>query len=103
MKPLMYGYVRVADEAQDDEINQTEGALRSFADTEGYCYATTFYEHQSGSHAAFEELTEELQRADAHYVVVLSLDHVSRHPLLRSHMLRRLEAHANALVLTVEP
>lgn len=102
MKPLLYGYMRVEDRAEDD-IDQAERTLMSFADAEGFCYATTFYENQSGSQAAFAELARELQRADAHHVVVPSLDHISRHPLLRSHMLERLEFEACAHMLTVEP
>ena len=56
MKPLMYGYMRVASEAEDDDIERIERGLRSFADAEGFCYAITLFEYQSGSHAAFEEL-----------------------------------------------
>lgn len=34
MVPLIYGYMRVASEAEDDEIAQIERGLRAFADAE---------------------------------------------------------------------
>ncbi len=96
MKPLIYGYMRVAAEADDESILQTEIALKDFAEAEGFCYATTFYEYNSGSHAAFTELVRELQRAEAHDVVLPSLDHLSRNSVLRFSMLIQLESQANA-------
>ncbi|MEV7321235.1 recombinase family protein [Streptomyces sp. NPDC093970] len=100
MKPLMYGYLRAPDDVPDDELAHTVEELKRYAATEGFCYATTFFEYQDGSRAAFEELTAELKRAEARHVVVPSMDHLSSHRLLRSHMVERLELDANALVLT---
>jgi len=74
--------------------------MRRFTKVEGFCYASTFYEDVSGSRAAFEELTNELKRAEARHVVVPSLEHLSSHPLLRNHMIERLELDADAHVLT---
>jgi len=98
VKPLMYGYMRVASEAEDDDVERIERGLRSFADAEGFCYAITFFEYQSGSHAAFEELAQELKRSEARHVVVPSLAHLSAHPILCGHMVERLELDANARV-----
>lgn len=47
VKPLLYGYVRVASDMADDEIDRIEQQTKRFADIEGFCYATTFYEYQS--------------------------------------------------------
>lgn len=102
MKPLMYGYLRITDDLPDDAIQQMERRLRALAEAEGFCFATTFYEYRPGYHGAFAELTEELKRAEAHHVVVLSLDHLSQHRLLRHHMLARLEFEANAQVWAVQ-
>lgn len=85
----MYGYMRVEDNAEDDSIDRIERALRDYADAEGFCYATTFYDDDSGCRSVFYELANELQRAEARHVVVLSLDHLSRHPVLRNHMSMR--------------
>ncbi len=98
MKPLMYGYLREACEAGDDEVERIERALKSFAGTAGFCYATTFYEYQLGSYAAFEELVVELKRAEAQYVVVPSFQHLSVHPMVCDHLLLRLASGVNAQV-----
>lgn len=98
MKPLIYGYMRVASEVPDDEFDRIEQQMRRFADAEGFCYAITFFEYQTGSHASFDELVRELQRAEAHDVVVPSMTHISTHPILCSHMVERLELDANAQV-----
>lgn len=58
-----------------------------------------FYEFVCGSHEAFEELNRELQRVDAHHVVVPSLRHLAKHRILQNSMLFRLEYEANAEVL----
>lgn len=100
VKPLMYGYMRAPDDVSDDELDRTVEEMQRFAETEGYCYATTFFEHQHGSRAAFDELIQELKRAEARHVVVPSLEHLSSHRLLCSSMVERMETSANALVLT---
>ncbi|WP_322767851.1 hypothetical protein [Frankia sp. Cr1] len=73
MKPLMYGYLRIEDEVSDDEITSAERQMKHFAEVEGFCYATTFFEYQTGSHAAFDALGEELRRAEARHVIVPSI------------------------------
>lgn len=60
------------------------------------CFATTFHEDQTGYHGGFDELTHQLRRADAHHVVVPSLEHLSGHPLLRDMMLTCLAREADA-------
>lgn len=99
VQPLIYGYMRVASDAPDDEFDRIEQQMRRFAEVEGFCYAMTFYEHQNGSQAAFNELAEELKRAEAHHVVVPSMNHISTHPILLCHMIQRLELDAAAQVV----
>ncbi|MGH3565893.1 MAG: recombinase family protein [Pseudonocardia sp.] len=103
MKPLIYGYLRVPDDLDDHQIRRMERGLRDLAQAEGFCFATTFHEHQPGYQGAFQELTRELQRADAHHVVVPSLGHLSLHPLLRNMMLAYLAREADAHVWVVAP
>ncbi|MGW5336380.1 recombinase family protein [Streptomyces bauhiniae] len=100
MKPLIYGYLRAPDETSDDELDRLVSELQRYAEAEGFCYATTFFEIQEGSRSAFEELVAELRRAEARHVVVPSLDHLSSHQLLCDHMVERLEHAANACVPT---
>lgn len=91
--------MRVAGDAPDDELDDIEQQMRRFAETEGFCYVTTFHEQPNGSQAAFSELAEELQRAEAHHVLVPSMSHMSTHPMLLAHMVARLELDAGAHVV----
>lgn len=100
VKPLIYGYVRGAPETRDEETRQAERELRQFAEVEGFCLNTIFHDCDNGSYAAWNELTEELERAGAHHVIVPSLAHLSRHPILRDCMLAYLRLHADARVLS---
>ncbi|MGH3624788.1 MAG: recombinase family protein [Sciscionella sp.] len=102
MQPLIYGYMRVLHDADDQQVMRMERALRACATDRGYDFGTIFYEHVPGSHAAFDELTAELQRADAHYVVVPSFDHLAMSVILRNCMLARLEQDANAEVFELQ-
>lgn len=96
----MYGYMRAPDDVSDADLDRVVSEMQRFADTEGFCYATTFFEHQHGSRAAFDELIQELKRAEARHVVVPSLEHLSSHRILCASMVERMETHANAFVLT---
>ncbi|MGH3564653.1 MAG: recombinase family protein [Pseudonocardia sp.] len=95
-KPLIYGYLRVTDDLDDHAIRRMERGLHLLAETKGFCFAMTFHEYQSGYHGVFDELTRELQRAQAHHVVMPSLGHLAHHPILRDLMLTRLARDANA-------
>lgn len=101
MKPLAYGYMRVTDDHDDDQIRQMERGLHKLADAESFCLVSTFYGYQPGYHGALIELVEELKRAQARHVVVPSLDHLSAHPLLRDHRIMRLD-NVGARVWVVE-
>ncbi len=102
MKPLIYGYLRVTDDLDDDEIRQRELGLEKLADAEGLCLATIYYEDVPIRQDAFNDLRRELKRAQAHHVVMPSLDHLSRHLILQDRMVRILERGANARVWVVE-
>lgn len=100
MKPLIYGYMRAPDDMSDADLDRAVDKMQRFAETEGFCYAATFFEYQHGSRAAFDELIQELKRAESRHVVVPSLEHLSSHRILCASMVGRLETDANALVLT---
>jgi len=102
LKPLIYGYLRIPHDTQDTDICRMERELRSFAETEGFCFATTFYEYTPNSQAAFIELIQELRRAEARNIVVPSLEHLSTHPLVRELMLTHLQQGVQAQIWTVE-
>ena len=98
---LVYGYLRVTDDLDDHAVRAMERTLQEPAETAGLCYATTFHDDQPGYHGGFDELTRELQRAQAHHVVMPCLGHLSEHPLLRTIMVLRLARDANARVWVV--
>ncbi|MFD8611978.1 hypothetical protein [Streptomyces sp. NPDC059631] len=100
VQPLMYGYMRAPDDVPDGELTEAVEGMKRFAEAEGFCYATTFFECVSGMQSAFTELIQELKRAEARHVVVPTLDHLSGHRILRDNMVERLELDANAHVLT---
>ena len=99
LRPLAYGYMRVPCDVDDHAVRDTERKLRDHAERHGFEFATIFHEFQSGISDGWDELTTELQRSDAHHVIVPSLSHVSLHPILRSIRLERLEEDAKAEVL----
>lgn len=98
MKPLAYGFMRVPSGAEDEDIRQIELALKNFAEVKGFCFAAVFHEHVVGSQAVFGDLVKELQRAQAHHVIVPSVQHLASHPILRMSMLVHLELEAGASV-----
>jgi len=101
LSPLAYAYMRVPPNIPDDKVRRMEYELRRFAEGKGFCFGTIFYEFKCGMFDAFEELLLELQRAEAHDVVMPSYRHLARSPLLQNSLLTRLEfdAHAEVHVL----
>jgi hypothetical protein len=101
LRPLAYGYMRVPCDIPDAKVRRMEFEMQRFSERHGWCLAAIFYEFVCGVHDAFEELVEELQRADAHHVVIPTYRHLARSPLLQNSLLQRLEfdAHAEAVEL----
>jgi len=74
---LIFGHLQILDHVQDTDIRRMSHELCSFAETQGFCRAITFYEHVSGSQVACIEPTHELRRVDAPNVVVPSANSCS--------------------------
>ncbi|MEU8897545.1 hypothetical protein [Nocardia sp. NPDC048505] len=100
MEALIYGYLR--DDLADGHGAELEDAMSMLAQAEGLCFAATFHESTSGDGTAFAELTQELKRADAHHVVVPSLDHFAGQTIPRDILIAKLAQDAAARVWTVE-
>ncbi|WP_239396682.1 recombinase family protein [Frankia sp. CiP3] len=98
IKPLAYGFMRVPCNVTDEKLTHMEQRVQAYAEELGFEYATIFQEWQSGSLAAWDELIHELQRADAHHVIVPSFNHVARNGILRTNLMIRLEDDAKAIV-----
>jgi DNA invertase Pin-like site-specific DNA recombinase len=95
----MYGYLRVSEEASDEEIDHQVELLESYAKMRGYEFRTVYYEYEPNRKTALVELTAELLRADAYHVVVPSRAHIARNRRLREIILERLMDDTGALVL----
>ncbi|MGH3752987.1 MAG: recombinase family protein [Pseudonocardiaceae bacterium] len=102
MKPLIYGYLRITDDLDDDEVRQMERGLKKLAEAEGFRLGTIYYEDVPSCQDAFNDLRRELKRAQAHHVVTPSLDHLSHHRILQDRMVILLECGANARISVVE-
>ena len=100
MKPLIYGYIKVQADTPDNDVRQMELVLKDYAEREGYCFATIFYEHDTDGRA-LAELIQELKQADAHDVVMLSLAQLSSHPLLCDQRVALIEVDADAQIHTL--
>ncbi|WP_245545864.1 hypothetical protein [Nocardia higoensis] len=100
MEALIYGYLR--DDLAEGHREEIEAKMSSLAREEGLCFAATFHEETGGDGAAFVELTQELRRADAHHVVVPSLDHLAGQTIPRDILIAKLAQDAAARVWTIE-
>jgi len=100
VEALIYGYVR--DELAEGHSQELEDAMCSLAASAGMCFAATFHESMTGDGTAFAELTAELKRADAHHVVVPSLDHLAGQTIPREILIAKLAEDAEARLWTVE-
>jgi hypothetical protein len=98
LRPLAYGYMRVPCDIPDAKVRRMELEIHRFAERQDWCLAAIFYEFICGIHDAFEELVEELQRADAHHVVIPTYRHLARNRVLQNCLLARLEFDASAEV-----
>jgi hypothetical protein len=78
VKPLIYGYVNIVEHPSGTALARTTTEMVRYADIEGFCYATTFVEFDDQARPAFDELTAELDRAQARDVLVPGLDHLDR-------------------------
>jgi len=100
VEALIYGYVR--DDLADGHAAELEDAMCTLASEVGLCFAATFHESTQGDGTAFAELTAELKRAEAHHVVVPSLDHLAGQTIPRDVLIAKLAHDAEAQVLTIE-
>lgn len=99
LEPLVYGYVRVEENAPPGERRKLEDELRARVESRGLCFGATFYDVVPGPRGGLRELTEELRRSEARLVVVPTLDHLSKHPGVRAELLKGLREEAHATVV----
>ncbi|NEA56403.1 recombinase family protein [Streptomyces sp. SID13666] len=98
MKPLIYGYMRVTDEMDDLEVRLLETQMSAFAEREGFCLTTVFYEYDEGSQAAFTELVHEVRRAEARHIVVPSYEQMAESQIVQALMVETVALQVGAAV-----
>lgn len=101
LQPLAYGYMRVPCDVPDNRVRKLEDSFRAFASERGLFFVTFFFEFRCSACDALCELITELQRADAHHVVIPSMRHFAHNPLLQDIRRTRLEHEAAAEVLVL--
>lgn len=89
-----YGYLRVARDEPEECTRQVMTNLRRFAARRGQQLAEIYRESDPRSMGAFSDLVSALQIAGEGDVVLLSLEHLSAHRLIRNCMLEILETAA---------
>lgn len=99
VKPLAYGYMRVEPGEPDQVTMDSEHKLWTYAESEGFTLAGVYCEYDPGLFIALHELTHELQRADAHTVIVPSMRHLGANEALRRILIEGLQLNANAHVM----
>lgn len=102
MTRLIYGYMRLSDDLCDESVYRIERTIRMFAVARGSRLAAIYADDQVGFYGAFYALIAEVQRQPgSRDVIVPSLDHLSRHPMLLDQMFQRLTVDARARLWTV--
>ncbi|MEC3980416.1 recombinase family protein [Amycolatopsis sp. H20-H5] len=99
--PAAYAYMRVPCDIPDAKVRRMEYELRHFAEDKGFQLAAIFPEFECGRFEAFADLLQELQRAEAHVVIVPTFRHLARNTLLQNMLLNRLETQAHAEVFAL--
>jgi DNA invertase Pin-like site-specific DNA recombinase len=98
---LAYAYMRVPSTIADEKVRRKELRLRACAEELGLHLAGIFREDVGGAHGEFDDMLAELQRNDAHYVLIPTFGHLSSHLLLQNTFLFRLEVDADAEVFAL--
>ena len=102
MKPLLYGYMRVASNALGDEIDQERHRLAEFAELEGFTLAHIFVDVVRSSASAFDALLAALKGSEVNDVIVPSPWHLASLPGLQAAVRHQLELETGAHLWTVQ-
>jgi hypothetical protein len=99
--PLAYAYMRVPRTVADSKVARMELRLRAYAADLGLRLGGIFCEYVCGAHTAFDDMLAELQRTDAHHVLIPTFGHLATNLLLQNGFLFRLETDASAEVFAL--
>lgn len=103
MRPLIYGYMRVVGNAdQNDEPQRIKHELATYAEREGFTLDQVFTETINCSESAFYTMIEALKRYDVRDLLVPSLWHFARLPGLQDAMRQHIEHETGARLWIVQ-
>ncbi|MEW2424549.1 hypothetical protein AB0911_28770 [Streptomyces nigra] len=103
MRPLMYGYMRLAASDDPDENAAIEGELRRYTLREGFELERLFIERLGCTdESAFFALTEALKTSEIKHVIVPSLWHFARLPGLQAAMRDHIEGALGARLWVIQ-
>lgn len=103
MRPLMFGYMRLAASDDPDENAAIEGELRRYTLSEGFELERLFIERLGASdESAFFALVDALKTAEVKHVIVPSLWHFARLPGLQAAMRDHIEREIGARLWVIQ-
>ncbi|MFE9528322.1 recombinase family protein [Streptomyces sp. NPDC006631] len=103
MRPLMYGYMRLAVSDDPDENTAIEQELRRYTQGEGFELERLFIERLGSSEeSAFFGLVDALKAAEVKNVIVPSLWHFARLPGLQAAMRDHIERELGARLWIIQ-
>jgi hypothetical protein len=107
VRPLVYGYIRLATTDAPDRCACLTRELASYAEREGMALAEVFTDRDTGSsteagRAGFVVMVQALRRPGVYGVLVPSLRHFSRFPGVHKAMCALIEVQTGARVLPID-
>lgn len=95
-EPIAYGYMRVRQEASDQELKLIEDRMHAYADARGLRLTYTHYEWGPGLQPHY--LIRRLIQDDVRHVIVPSLMQITEHPLMQAIVADWISLDAGALL-----
>ncbi|MGW0864702.1 hypothetical protein [Streptomyces sp. NPDC002611] len=95
-KPIAWGYVRLRDDTDNQELLLIEDGIFQFAEAHGLRLTHTYYEEGPGISPT--RLVRRLIRDDIRHVIVPSLVQITEHPLMQLFVSEAITEDAGALL-----
>lgn len=99
-RPII-GYLRVAQNMPERQVERMRQRLADYADREGFCLTRTLVERNPMWATAFDELIQALQAGEAEHAVVPALHHFAHFTGMQLAMKELLERQTGASLLVM--